>query len=183
MFFLYPSYFFSVDDPFAPDADIAAVTDTSAVTAAAPEATEATAAAIEGASSATAGSTADPDLPPDVASLETDPGAVRRREMEMDEQMSNMAAAVLSNRPSYMMEPLPPQPDVQVAFIAEQAAAAVLLTEDPETFALEPIDINTMGRLYTPLSCLTSYFPMLLKKPMLTDPIVFQLIISQNQYN
>jgi len=30
---------------------------------------------------------------------------------------------------------------------------------------------------------LTSYFPMLLKKHMLTDPIVFEIIISQNQHN
>jgi len=30
---------------------------------------------------------------------------------------------------------------------------------------------------------LTSYFPMLFKKHMLTDPIVFKIIISQNQNN
>jgi len=30
---------------------------------------------------------------------------------------------------------------------------------------------------------LTSYFSMLLKKHMLTDPIIFEIIISQNQHN
>jgi len=30
---------------------------------------------------------------------------------------------------------------------------------------------------------LTSYFPMLLKKHMLTDPIIFEIIISQKQHN
>ena len=78
--------------------------------------------------------------------------AARLTEMEMDEHMSNMAAAVLSNRPSYMIEPMPPQPDEQIGFIAEQAAAASsLMPEDPETFALEPIDINTMGLYAIPL--------------------------------
>jgi len=37
----------------------------------------------------------------------------------------------------------------------------------------------SLGRL----SFLTSYFPMLLKKHMLTDPIIFEIIISQNQHN
>jgi len=30
---------------------------------------------------------------------------------------------------------------------------------------------------------LTSYLPMLLKKHMLTDPIIFEIIIFQNQHN
>jgi len=37
--------------------------------------------------------------------------------------------------------------------------------------------------IYIYIYRLTSFLPMLLKKHMVTDPIVFQIIISQNQNN
>jgi len=47
---------------------------------------------------------------------------------------------------------------------------------------LEYLEISS-GESLSPKISLTSFLPMLLKKHMVTDPIVFQTIISQNQYN